>query len=496
MRTCCVALCSSHLRRSVCLAPSEPVADLRRPLPLPIPAVHPRRPTAFFAMAFLAPLLPTGLSPPRHAPAGLPPRILSMRTSPPPPRSSGRRSPGGRGDGRPRRPPAPPPRSGAARPAATPAPDAAAAATWQEQLRLLLSPALNGSARATLTTSLLRRSPEVLRDVQAAACAALGAPPRASSSSSSSSPAGTRKRGGGGRWDASGGTPGRPPAGVQGVVRQVTEDVLPDVLRNGPAIARSAVSSVASTLVDVAADPAAAVAGLSPPSPAGASTGGGDGGGARAGGSGGGGGGDGPYGLETPAYEVLASRSGYEVRRYAPFTTASTVMPDAGGAADGEVASALASGGGFNTLARYLFGGNAAGQSMAMTTPVITTTTSAPTVTGGGRGSAQMRREMAFVLPASAGGVGAAPAPRGPGVTLAPAGDAVLAVVTFAGWATEGEVRRQKIALQSALAVDGVALARADEHLVMQYDPPGTPPLSRRNELAVRVLWEDSAVVV
>lgn len=182
------------------------------------------------------------------------------------------------------------------------------------------------------------------------------------------------------------------------------------------------------------------------------------------------------------------------MRRYAPFTTASTVMPDAGGAADGEVASALASGGGFNTLARYLFGGNAAGQSMAMTTPVITTTTTSATRTGSDK--APVRREMAFVLPASAGGVDTAPAPRGPGVTVAPAGDAVLAVATFAGWATEGEVRRQKAALLSALAVDGVALSRSDEHLVMQYDPPGTPPLSRRNELAVRVVWEAPVVVV
>lgn len=448
-------------------------------------------------MAFLAPILPTGLAPPRRAPAGLPPRFLSMNTSPPPPRSSVRRSSRERGDGRPRRSPPPPPRSGAARPVAA-ASDAGSAATWHEQLRLLLSPAMNVSARATLTTSLLRRSPEVLRNVQSAACAALGAPPPASSSSSSSSSShvAARKGGGGGPRDASGGTPGGPPAGVKGVVRQVTEDVLPDVLRNGPAIARSAVSSVASTLAGVAADPAAAVAGLSPPSPTGASMGGGGGGGSRAGGGGGGEGGDGPYGLETPAYEVLAIRSGYEVRRYAPFITASTVMPDAGGAADGEVASALASGGGFNTLARYLFGGNAAGQSMAMTTPVITTTTSAPTPTGGGGGNGRMRREMAFVLPASAGGVDAAPAPRGPAVTLAPAGDAVLAVVTFAGWATEGEVRRQKSALLSALSMDGVALAQADEHLVMQYDPPGTPPLSRRNELAVRVMWKDSPVVV
>lgn len=369
------------------------------------------------------------------------------------------------------------------------------AASWQEQLRLLLSPSMNRSARATLTTSLLRRSPEVLRDVQAAACAALGAPPP--TSSSSSPPARVRLGGGDGRGGASGGTPGGPPAGVGRVVRQVTEDVLSDVLRNGPTIARTAVSSVASTLADVAANPGAAVAGLSPPSSGGASTDRGVGGGGRAGGGAdGSGGGDGPYGLETPAYEVLASRPGYEVRRYAPFTIASTVMPDAGGAADGEVASALASGGGFNTLARYLFGGNATGQSMAMTTPVITTTITPPTISGGSQGNAQMLREMAFVLPASAGGVDTAPAPRQPSVTLAPAGDTVLAVVTFSGWATEGEVRRQKSALLSALAADGVALVREDEQVVMQYDPPGTPPLSRRNEVAVQVVWEDSPVVV
>jgi len=416
-------------------------------------------------MAFLAPLAPTSFPRLRRSSTGGPAGFLAMRSSSPP-------------GARTNRPPRPPPRRGSVGDRVTAdgvdTTAAAGQATWQEQLQLFLSPSMNGSARATLGASLLRRSPEVLRDVRASACAAVGSASRAPSSSSSPPRPGGQATGGG--------LPVPPPSGVEGVVRQLREDVLPDVLRNGTANARRAAASLASSLADVAADPAAAVAGLSPP------TGGGGGGGRPLGG--GGGGGNGPYGLETPDYDVLSSRPAYEVRRYSPFTVASTVMPDGGSAGDGEVASALASGGGFNTLARYLFGGNAAGEAMAMTTPVISTTTT----TGSGGGVA--RREMAFVLPAAVGGVATAPAPRGPAVTVAAAGDDVLAVATFSGWATEGEVRRQKAALLASLAADGVLISRAGELLVMQYDPPGTPPLSRRNEVAVRVAWEDPPVVV
>ncbi|EKX45384.1 hypothetical protein GUITHDRAFT_108652 [Guillardia theta CCMP2712] len=53
-----------------------------------------------------------------------------------------------------------------------------------------------------------------------------------------------------------------------------------------------------------------------------------------------------PEGLETPAYDVLASRSSWEVRQYEEFTVCSTNMSPAEGFR------------GFNALANYIFGGN------------------------------------------------------------------------------------------------------------------------------------------
>lgn len=55
-----------------------------------------------------------------------------------------------------------------------------------------------------------------------------------------------------------------------------------------------------------------------------------------------------PRGLETPAYSVLRARRDYEVREYAAFTVAEAPVSRGAG---------VASGGGFNELARYIFGG-------------------------------------------------------------------------------------------------------------------------------------------
>ena len=64
--------------------------------------------------------------------------------------------------------------------------------------------------------------------------------------------------------------------------------------------------------------------------------------------------------------------------------------------------------------------------------------------------------------------------------------DAVSAA-QFAGIATRGEVQRQLTALRAALVHDGVEVEEPPLHRVFLYNPPGTVPFLRRNELAVRV---------
>jgi len=67
--------------------------------------------------------------------------------------------------------------------------------------------------------------------------------------------------------------------------------------------------------------------------------------------------------LESPAYTPLLRRRQYEVRRYAACAEIWRALPPGTGPAG--------DGGGFNSLAGYIFGGNASGARLEMTTPVI-----------------------------------------------------------------------------------------------------------------------------
>jgi len=141
------------------------------------------------------------------------------------------------------------------------------------------------------------------------------------------------------------------------------------------------------------------------------------------------------------------------------------------------------SGAAFNALAAYIFGANAEQRSLDMTTPVATTS----------------KGEMRFYLRQNDDDT-APPTPLAAeqqkygermevSVTSVPA--ARLAVTTFPGFATEGEVSRQKDAMLAALSMDGVEIdvphGNVVPHVVLQYNPPYTIPIVRRNEVAVPV---------
>jgi hypothetical protein len=101
-----------------------------------------------------------------------------------------------------------------------------------------------------------------------------------------------------------------------------------------------------------------------------------------------------PPGLESPSYTLLKRTADYQVRRYDPFlvaeapldggSTTSSSGGDDGSSAEGEgggssggsssvgaVNPASAGVKAFGELAKYLFGGNAEGRKMKMTTPVL-----------------------------------------------------------------------------------------------------------------------------
>lgn len=170
-----------------------------------------------------------------------------------------------------------------------------------------------------------------------------------------------------------------------------------------------------------------------------------------------------PEGLAEPAYSVVESCDLYEIRDYDGYSVASTIMPK------GE--DIAVAGNAFNSLAGYLFGENQESKAMEMTTPVTTTSLG----------------EMRFYLAEPQ-----IPLPMdNDDVEIIEIPPARLAVRKFTGFATDGEVARQKDTLLQALEMDGVELdvphGAIVPHVVFQYNPPYTLPIVRRNEIAVPV---------
>lgn len=127
--------------------------------------------------------------------------------------------------------------------------------------------------------------------------------------------------------------------------------------------------------------------------------------------------------LETPEYTILYKAAQYEVRSYRPYLISETSQPPGAGPASGS---------GFPELAGYLFGGNEASESMAMTTPVFTK----PATATGDPESAKMQFVMEKKFSADS-----VPAPKaGSDIVTRTEDGGVKAVATFAGFPLDFEV--------------------------------------------------------
>lgn len=193
-----------------------------------------------------------------------------------------------------------------------------------------------------------------------------------------------------------------------------------------------------------------------------------------------------PEGLVGPPYTVLSKGEGYEIREYGAYTVASSSMSKVD---EAYTMDDLASGGeAFNALAAYIFGANEDKEVMEMTTPVTTTSTG----------------EMRFYLKAREDGSDMFPTPVAENdeifnekgsVKIQEIPPATLAVAKFTGFVTEGEVARQKDALMTCLSLDGIEIdvphASVVPHVILQYNPPYTIPILRRNEITIPVRLTD-----
>lgn len=187
-----------------------------------------------------------------------------------------------------------------------------------------------------------------------------------------------------------------------------------------------------------------------------------------------------PEGLFTPEYKILRKFNGYELRQYPSLIVAETRMvpPGSSTATDPtEVENASMMGQSFNNLAGFLFGKNDNNKAMKMTTPVILRK-GAPEET------------MSFII-GEYGRVEDVPKSLDGKVTLREQPGQTLAVLEFTGFVTQGEAKRQHEKLLSLLSRDGIELApeAGNSYKCMIYNGPSTLPNFRRNDLMIEVVY-------
>jgi hypothetical protein len=182
---------------------------------------------------------------------------------------------------------------------------------------------------------------------------------------------------------------------------------------------------------------------------------------------------------EEPAFSVVDRVGGVEIRQYGPRVAAQTVV-----AADVESAR----GTGFRRIAGYIFGGNHARASIAMTAPVAQGSEqiamTAPVAQAPAEQQDSGAQIIQFFMPKQYS-LGSLPVPNDPAVQLVAVPAQTMAVLRFSGSIAPDAVATQQTALLDALKTSpwhptGAVVA-------WFYDPPWTLPPFRRNEVAVPV---------
>lgn len=184
--------------------------------------------------------------------------------------------------------------------------------------------------------------------------------------------------------------------------------------------------------------------------------------------------------VSEPPYRVVR-RLGpdAELRRYAPMVVAET---ETSGSYD------RAPSDGFRRLAGFLFGGNQARTSLAMTAPVTheRLAMTAPVTHATPEGA----HVIAFVMPPGRS-LDSLPAPDDARVRFREVPARTVAVLTYAGAADEAAFRERADVLDATLRAAG--LTPISEPVSARYDPPSVLPFLRRNEVWIEVAEPDAA---
>ena len=194
--------------------------------------------------------------------------------------------------------------------------------------------------------------------------------------------------------------------------------------------------------------------------------------------------GDPALAIEEPAFEVVAERGAYQVRRYDPYIVAEVDVSAASERGAGNAA--------FRILAGYIFGKNEPQMKMAMTAPVeamrkrddkgekMSMTAPVESVANAGIYTYAFVMERKYTLETL-------PAPVDPRIRIVTRPARYVAVVRYSGSWSEKNYARHRTELMTALDTDGLALA--GPVTLARFNSPFALPVFRRNEVQVEVDW-------
>lgn len=187
------------------------------------------------------------------------------------------------------------------------------------------------------------------------------------------------------------------------------------------------------------------------------------------------------WSIEKPSYTVSEKKDGYEIRKYAPYIKAETVVTGTYDEATNK---------GFRIIADYIFGNNVRKESISMTSPVLESpealqpekiAMTAPVLE---TTSENATRTIAFILP-SKYTLDTLPQPNNLAVTLTEVPDRTMAALSFTWYPIATRVAAKKELLKTYLLRDGNVIAGEIE--TARYNPPLSMPLTLRNEILIPI---------
>ncbi len=163
---------------------------------------------------------------------------------------------------------------------------------------------------------------------------------------------------------------------------------------------------------------------------------------------------------EKLGYQVIENLGDFEIRLYPPHILVSTVEPGSMAAAGNQS---------FRRLANYIFGGNNAGQSIAMTAPVL-------------QAQKQDGFTTSFVMPATMS-MQSMPSSSDRSLTFSEQPGGKFAAISFSGLASQTLFDSKAKTLKKLLSDREIAVA--GEAVYARYDGPWTPFFLRHNEVLI-----------